>query len=213
MEHVRSLRPSLLVNAYLLLSCFLEIATLRTLWLSPDMDPVIRSVFTATFSFKIVLLALEAGQKRRYFLAAYQKRSPEESSGLFGQGLLWWLNGIIFFGARHSLKPKQLYPIAADMSSEKLSIEFHAIWTRERQKSLKKSLFRLLWWPVLLPAIPRLALLAFTLCQPLLIQRLLQFLADKSQSRDEKTGYGLIGAAVLVYTGMAVCPFSVKLSS
>ena len=127
MEHVRSLRPSLLVTPYLLVSCILDIATLRTLWLWSYTELVIRLVFTSVFFLKVFILALEAVQKKKFFLAAYRKRSPEESSGLFGQGVLWWLNSIIFFGARHSLKPKKLYPVIADMSSEKLSIQFHAI--------------------------------------------------------------------------------------
>ncbi|KAM7186181.1 ABC transporter [Rhypophila sp. PSN 637] len=205
MEHSRSLRPSLLVSGYLLLTLVLDIATIRTFWLSAITDEPIRATFTAAFALKGVLLGLEAMQKRRFFLTAYQKRSPEEYSGLFGQGLMWWLNSIIFFGARYSLKPKSLYPITADMASEKLHADFSAIWTQQTgPKSLKKALLRLLWWPIVVPILPRLALLAFTMCQPLLIKRLLTYLSDPNQTKDAKVGYWLIGATALVYVGMAI---------
>lgn len=194
----------MLVAAYLLVCSVLETATMRTLWLSPGTDPAIRSVFTASFSLRIAVLALEAVQKRRYFSGAYQKRSPEESSGLFGQGLMWWLNSIIFYGARHTLQPKQLYPIAADMASERLDVRFRALWGQPGHTSLKKGLARLLWWPLALPVLPRLVLMAFTLCQPLLLSRLLEYLSDPIQRQDAKIGYGLIGAAGLIFTGMAV---------
>lgn len=49
--------------------------------------------------------------------------------------------------------------------------------------------------------VPRLALLAFTICQPLLLSRFLNFLDDPSQS--VQIGHGLIGAYGLVYFGIA----------
>jgi len=50
--------------------------------------------------------------------------------------------------------------------------------------------------------LPRLCLLAFTICQPLVLNRFLSFLASPSESPD--TGYGLIGAYGLVYLGIAI---------
>lgn len=206
MEHARSLRPSLLASAYLLTSSVLEISIMRSLWLSPGTDLAIRAVFTASFSVRIAVLILEAVQKRRFFLDAYQNRSPEESSGLFSQGFMWWLNSVIYFGAHHMLKPKHLYPITADMASERLAVNFHALWSQPGIRSLKPILARLLWWPLLVPVLPRLALLAFTLCQPLLLSRLLEYLSDPVQRQDVRTGYGLIGAAALIFAGIAVMP-------
>jgi ATP-binding cassette subfamily C (CFTR/MRP) protein 1 len=50
--------------------------------------------------------------------------------------------------------------------------------------------------------LPRLALLAFTICQPLILNRLLVFLDDTSQPT--QIGYGLIAAYGLVYSGIAL---------
>ncbi|KXJ87085.1 ABC transporter [Microdochium bolleyi] len=131
-EHARSLRPSLVASGYLAVSVLLDAATLRTLWISAANDSnnsVIRNIYTASWALKVLVLILEAVSKRRFFLSAYRGRSPEESSGLFGQGLLLWLNDIVFYGARHLLKPESLYPITEDMFSEKLGSEFWDLWT------------------------------------------------------------------------------------
>jgi hypothetical protein len=55
---------------------------------------------------------------------------------------------------------------------------------------------------MVLPVVPRVSLLAFTLCQPLLLKRLLGFLTSPKQ--DKNIGYGLIGAYGVVYLGIAV---------
>lgn len=57
-------------------------------------------------------------------------------------------------------------------------------------------------WPIVAVIVPRLALLAFTICQPLILNRLLVFLDDTSQSIS--IGHGLIGAYGLVYIGIAL---------
>ncbi|KAK4168151.1 ABC transporter [Cladorrhinum sp. PSN259] len=207
-EHSRSLRPSLLLTAYLAITVLFDVATIRTLWSMPDLGSLttLRPVFTASFALKVTLLVLEAVQKRKFFLDKYEKTSPEESSGLFGQGLMLWLNKLIFFGARHLLTPKNIYPVTADMASEKLGGDFWKVWEKVEgpRRSLKKALFKLLWWPILIPIVPRLALLAFTMCQPLMVQRLLNYLSDPAPLGDRNIGYGLVGAAIIIYFGMAV---------
>lgn len=50
--------------------------------------------------------------------------------------------------------------------------------------------------------LPRLAQLAFTILQPLVLNRFLTFLGDEPES--PKIGYGLVGAYGLVYVGIAV---------
>lgn len=67
---------------------------------------------------------------------------------------------------------------------------------------LKKVIFQLLKWPILVPIVPRLALLALTLCQPLLLKRLLDYL-NNSDTESVNIGYGIIGAYLIVYVGLA----------
>ncbi|KAJ9423831.1 P-loop containing nucleoside triphosphate hydrolase protein [Fusarium oxysporum] len=57
-------------------------------------------------------------------------------------------------------------------------------------------------WSIIAVVLPRLALLAFTICQPLILNRLLVFLDDTSQPIN--IGYGIIAAYGLVYSGIAL---------
>lgn len=50
--------------------------------------------------------------------------------------------------------------------------------------------------------VPRFCLIGFVVCQPLLLQRLVEFLHNSSESQD--IGYGLIGAYAIVFVGIAV---------
>jgi ATP-binding cassette, subfamily C (CFTR/MRP), member 1 len=127
LEHGKTFRPSLILNFYLFITMILDAAILRTLWLS-SFDLPIRVAFTASFGAKVILVALEAIEKRRHFRDEYSNTSPEESSGLYGQGLLWWLNDIILLGARQLLRPIDLYPINKDMSSQVLDTKFWKVW-------------------------------------------------------------------------------------
>lgn len=65
-------------------------------------------------------------------------------------------------------------------------------------------LFAALKWYTVLPILPRLAQVAFTLCQPLLLRRLLNYLANRGDKESSNIGYGLIGAYAVVYVSMAV---------
>lgn len=57
-------------------------------------------------------------------------------------------------------------------------------------------------WQTFFPVLPRLALVAFTFCQPLLINRFLEYLQSPDESAN--IGYGLIGAYGVVYFGLAI---------
>ncbi|KAG9958555.1 P-loop containing nucleoside triphosphate hydrolase protein, partial [Aureobasidium melanogenum] len=204
MEHSRSLRPSMLLNAYLFATVILDAATLRTLWLMPHFSDRIRNIFTVAFAVKAVVLLLEARGKRAYYNAE-RNMSPEDFSGIYGQALLSWLNRLIWQGARHLLKPEDLYAVSDDVASERLSTRFSQEWDKQSRigpPNLKKVLFSLLKWPILVPIIPRLALLALTFCQPLLLRRLLDYLKH-SDVEAKNIGYGLIGAYFVVYVGLA----------
>jgi hypothetical protein len=60
-------------------------------------------------------------------------------------------------------------------------------------------------WPVLAVVPPRLMLIGFNFCQPFLINRAVTFSQDPATPQTTNIGYGLIGAYVLVFVGIAVC--------
>lgn len=72
-----------------------------------------------------------------------------------------------------------------------------------KKNALAKALFKTLMIPVLLAVFPILCQVGLGLCQPLLVQRLLIYL-DNKDSRSDYTGYGLIGATVIVYFGTSL---------
>lgn len=51
---------------------------------------------------------------------------------------------------------------------------------------------------------PRLALIGFNFCQPFLINRAVTFSQQSSSTQTKNIGYGLIGAYVIVFVGIAV---------
>ncbi|KAL4796909.1 hypothetical protein BDV19DRAFT_67207 [Aspergillus venezuelensis] len=67
---------------------------------------------------------------------------------------------------------------------------------------LLKVLVRTLWVPLLLPIPPRAALIAFYFCQPLFIESLIKHLSHPEP--DSNVDYGLIGAAVFIYSGIVI---------
>ncbi|KAK8118640.1 uncharacterized protein PG998_003266 [Apiospora kogelbergensis] len=203
-EHARSVKPSSTLNAYLLVSLILDVATLRTTWLS-QLPVSIRAVSTISFGLKAGILVLEAIEKRRYILDKGCLHSPEETSGIYSQGLFLWLNSLLRNGYRQLLKPTDLFPVEEGMSAAVLDDKFWKIWhssSASCKHRLPKACFRALQMPIAMTILPRTALIAFNLCQPLLLSRFLTHLQSTSESVN--IGYGLVSAYGLVYTGMAI---------
>lgn len=60
-------------------------------------------------------------------------------------------------------------------------------------------------WIFLEGVIPRLGLIFFNFAQPLLVERVLNFMAEPEHVNSSNYAYGLIAAYALVYIGIAVC--------
>jgi ATP-binding cassette subfamily C (CFTR/MRP) protein 1 len=162
-------------------------------------------------------MLLEGSEKRQYFVLEYQTIGPEESSGMFGQSILWWLHSIIMLGGRKILKPTDMYPISRDMAAEELGTTFWKFWTSSspnsarssveiamEHRNLSKVLYSLFRGPVLVSVLPRLSLIAFSFCQAFLLKRLLGFLTSTTERQDARIGIGLVGAYAITYLGIAV---------
>lgn len=128
LEHSKTLRPSVLINTYLFLSILFDIVMMRTLWLASPFNATIRNVFTASFALKSVILLQEAFEKRRFLPAADKGYGPETTSGIYGQGLFWWMNGLIRRGFRQVLIPDDLYPLDQALESEVIDKKFWKMW-------------------------------------------------------------------------------------
>ncbi|KAJ5803205.1 ABC multidrug transporter [Penicillium pulvis] len=207
-DHSRSPRPSILLSTYLFLTLLLDAAQARTLFLSSDDKPELTysSIFCASIALKTGILLLEARQKTKWITWDKQKHSPEETSGIFSLGVFFWLNKMFFVGYKNILTIEDLYPLDSSFNAQVLHEDFKKYIDYSKLKGdrfgLLKVLIRTLKVPLLLPIAPRLALVGFTFCQPLFIERLLVYLSQSEP--DPNTGYGLIGASMLIYFGMAI---------
>ncbi|KAL6698201.1 P-loop containing nucleoside triphosphate hydrolase protein [Trichoderma pleuroticola] len=208
-EHGRSLGPSSLLNVFLLVSLLLDAAVLRTVWLSLSTAAAsasIRAVLTASFGLKAALLVLEAREKSGHVVGR-QTLAPEETSGLYSRAVFAWVAPLLRTGFQRLLRPADLFALDEKMSASGLNERFWWHW-RKASPSTQANKHRLIFCcivtlrsAIISVIVPRLFLLAFTICQPLVLTRFLGFLNDETQSAN--VGYGLIGAYGLVYLGIA----------
>lgn len=207
-DHSKSPRPSVLLSSYLFLTLFLDVAQARTLFLSSDDKPELTysSIFVTAIALKTGILLLEAQQKSRWVGWDEKEHSPEETSGIFSLGVFFWLNKMFLVGYNKVMTIGDLYPLDSSFNARPLHDEFLKNMDYSRLKGdrfgLVKVLICTLKVPLLLPIPPRLALLCFTFCQPLFLEKLLDYLSKTEL--DANVGYGFIGASLLIYSGLAI---------
>ncbi|KAL9595555.1 MAG: hypothetical protein Q9219_006375 [cf. Caloplaca sp. 3 TL-2023] len=205
-EHQRTIRPSLLLEAYLLLTLIFDAARVRTLWLQGYNDAP-AAVSTAALAIKFCLLAVEALQKHQILRGEWTGQSPEATSGLFGKWLFLWLNRLFRTGYSKSLTIEDLTPLDKQLTSNYLYSKLRQPWAEMPKKgprSLLKLFFSRFKWRLLAAVPPRLALIGFNFCQPFLIERAIAFNREPVNESSTNAGYGLIGAYFIVYCGIAV---------
>jgi ATP-binding cassette subfamily C (CFTR/MRP) protein 1 len=203
-EHIRSVRPSAIINVYLLLTLPFDAARARTLWLDGATKPI-AAVFTSTLGVKVMILIAEAIEKRAILIDRYQNSSPEMTSGIYSRSFFWWLNTLMTTGFRRVIDNDDLYPIDDEMSSVSVRDKGDRVWS-EASRGIPRALF----WSTLKATqsalawciFPRLCLIGFRYAQPFLLSRTVDF-ANNPEEPDS-VGWGLTAAFGLVFVGMAV---------
>ena len=89
-EHLHSIRPSAVINVYLLLTLPFDIVRSRTLF-GGATKPV-AALFTSALVIKVMILIAEAIDKQNILLDRYKCSSPEVTSGIYSRSFFWWLN-------------------------------------------------------------------------------------------------------------------------
>ena len=97
LEHSRSVRPSWILNVYLLLSLAFDIVRARTLWAIPD-NKSLAIVFVIAVSIKGIIFCLEVKEKRDCLFPKYQYLAPEVTSGIYNAWFFWCLNSLFLRG-------------------------------------------------------------------------------------------------------------------
>ncbi|KAJ9195019.1 hypothetical protein DTO164E3_7003 [Paecilomyces variotii] len=205
-EHRKSVRPSTLLSIYLLLSIFLDGVQLRTLFIR-HYPSSIAGVFAAAFAVKVLLLISESQSKRPYLRSPYHHYPPESTSGIFNRTLFWWLNGLFLGGFRKLLSLEDLFQPDEALKSAPLKVKIESIWGRYSSKdkpSLVYVLVVCLQWQILRIIFPRLCLIGFSYAQTFFIHRVIDYLQAPDTQDTENWEYGLIGAAALIYGGIAI---------
>ncbi|PVH92952.1 hypothetical protein DM02DRAFT_697942, partial [Periconia macrospinosa] len=213
-EHIRSIRPSFLLNVYLLFTVVFDTARSRSYALDPDLD-LISAVFPLRVGVKLFLVIIEAREKRNFLLAKFADCPPEASSGVYKRALFWWLNELFKKGYSNSLTVDDLFHLDKHLQSDYLHRTLGAAWDRGKfsspvvvtctsPHSLFAETLKRFKWPILAVVPPRLCLIAFNFCQPFLIHKAVTFSQQSVTTQTSNIGYGLIGAYILVFVGIAV---------
>ncbi|RDW82953.1 hypothetical protein BP5796_04444 [Coleophoma crateriformis] len=208
-EHGRSIRPSMLLGTFLFFSLLFDMVRVRTFWLIGQ-DTIEARVFTTSLVVKVGVLILEAKEKRDHLIGDDKFRGPEETSSIFSQGVFYWLNQLVHAGYKKVLGLEDLYPLDDQLVAEMLQSKLTKSWEKPAGNKKHKLFFDTMdafKWALLAPVIPRLVLMAFTFCQPLLLNTFIKYLEDPTAGDD--VGYGLIGAYGLVYFGLATTEISI----
>ena len=231
-EHGRSVRPSTLLTVYLLLSILFDSVHARTLFLRPYIPTSLAATVTASIGLQVILLLLETQHKGNHLSAAHrEKYSPEELSGILTRTVFSWLNTLFVQGFRKMLTLDDLFPTDNQLSSDLLMTRLKANWakstclnilcalgdskidTYELDKSSKArsiiyATLSCLRWEVLKIIFPRLCLVGLSYAQTFFIEGVITNLNRPGTQSAKNDGYGLIGAAALIYGGIAVCETS-----
>ncbi|GLA66320.1 hypothetical protein AtubIFM54640_008526 [Aspergillus tubingensis] len=205
-EHNRSVRPSSLLGIYLLFSSLFDAVQVRTLFIR-HYPSSLGALSAATAALKLLLLALEAQNKRSYLKEPLLAIPPESTSGLFARTVFWWLNRLFVIGFRKLLTLEDLFPTDSDLKSEGLRRKIGKAWEKyqsSQTRSLIFATFISLRWAVLRTIFPRLCLIGFSYAQTFFIQRAMEQLHRPDTQLTRNEGYGLIGAAALIYGGIAI---------
>lgn len=127
-EHVKSIRPSFILTAYLFISLIFDAVRLRTEWLT-SVNTAYAVVLSVAAVLKLVVLCLETVEKRR-ILIADKRPSKESTCGPFNQGLFVWLNSLLVLGWSNILTNDTLPTIYEGLASEHLAAKFGASWDK-----------------------------------------------------------------------------------
>ncbi|PMD49040.1 ABC transporter-like protein [Hyaloscypha variabilis F] len=206
-EHTRNIRPSTIINAYLLLTLPFDAAQLRTKWIRGD-DLAASGVASSVLAIKLLVLISEATEKRRILSTPYADPSPEATSGLYSRGVFWWLNSLFRLGFRNVVNEDDLFAVDRDLKSKALGIRFDRHWVNRKKYPAKHTLVwvisRAMLGSFAAAVLPRLALTFFSFMQPLLINSLTRLVSEPDSEDASNRGWGLAAAFALVFIGRAV---------
>ena len=138
-EHIRTVRPSVLLDVYLFTSLLFDIPRARTIWLQ-GYGYAIAVVFTTSIVLKFFLLVLEVKEKRRILRPQFKSYPPEATSGIFNKFFFLWQNSLFRKGFSNSITVDDLFVLDKHLTSDYLQDLLQSAWYRGKCPILYNSL-------------------------------------------------------------------------
>ena len=132
LDHNRSVRPSTVLQIYLMLSMLFDIVRTRTIWLISS-DHALIILFTAATASKVVMLLLELTEKRHALEPKYRSLPRETTSGFANVSIFWWLNRILRVGAGKIIGLQELDGLEDEFDSVRLLERLQSDWLTGRR--------------------------------------------------------------------------------
>ncbi|KAF6824602.1 Multidrug resistance-associated protein 1-like protein 5 [Colletotrichum musicola] len=209
LEHKTSRAPSALIQVFLLATIILDAVRAWSEWLvtrTRGNHRVTAALLTAQVAVKVVLLVLESKKKPGFITIPATEISREEQSGIFGRSLSLWINPLLRLGYKKDLELEDLEPVNDVLSGKEGFARLVLAWgevDQEKPHSLALAVLKAFWLELSLIHIPRLAMVAFGLAQPLLVRATIEYIQNHHGS-SVGNGYTLIAAFAFVYIGIAI---------
>ncbi|KAK0634859.1 putative ATP-binding cassette transporter [Bombardia bombarda] len=209
LEDQRSLKPSDLLVLYYSTSAILSTARLRSLWLIP-VDSFARATWTLIFLTTVAIVLVESTPKTRYLHPRYKTTATaEQTTGFWSRSFYFWTLPFFQTGYATVLQLGDIPRVDVDLEEESTWTRLDEAWRREGpgKHRLLRATLRANAGAVFAAVPYRLALSAFSFCQPFLIGASVSYLnarPGREQRERERYGPALVGAFVLAYFGIAI---------
>jgi hypothetical protein len=115
------------LNLFLLFSVLFDATRTRTLWLQGYNRPAAITALVATV-VKILLLAVEAIEKREFLRPQYRDLPSEVTSGVFSHWFFSWQLPLFRTGYSHNLQIESLFPLEKHFKSSYLQNQLQDAW-------------------------------------------------------------------------------------
>lgn len=150
------------------------------------------------------MVVAEAVEKRQWLVQRYKHVSKESTSGVYSRAVFWWLNGVLMLGFRGLMKAEDLGSLDEALSSAVVVQKAGTSWAavdKRGKHALLRAVLHANRARFAAGIFPRLCIVGFRFAQPFLLARTIAFVG--SDAADD-IGWGLTGAFLVVFLGMAV---------
>lgn len=207
LEGFKSARPSTLNCLYFGITAIFDFAQVRSMLIT-GYDPAFTYVVMARIVCKLWMFSLECVSKRGSLREEFKHIPPEATAGIVSRSFQFWMVELFTKGFRGELKLDDLFLLDPDLKAETLGNRFKASWLSrsrpERRFEIIYASLRTFWSELAAAAFPRVFKIAFTFAQVFLISRVLTLLEEPLTPGNQIIGYLLIGAAAIIYLGLAI---------